>query len=203
MSLADLTALKTAVATDWLHRSDLTTAIGDFVALFESDFNSQVRVRQMETETSQVSTAGYLLHPTGWLGWKEIRGTNGGLEYELEPVTDEVAVGTTRGDSPPAYKYKVKGSRTYLYPSASGVTFPATYYVGVGLSSGTNWLLTAYPGAYLYGTLLQAVASIGDDPRVPLWQQAYDTVLNRIIADSKKQEYSGQVLRMRPDIRIV
>lgn len=202
MSFADLTSLKTAIANDWLHRSDLTTAIGDFVALFESDFNSAVRVRQMETETSQVSTAGYLLHPTNWLGWKEIRGTNGGIQYHLEPVSEEIATQMTAGDTAPATKYKVKGLRTYLYPAVNGVTFPTTYYLGVGLSSGTNWLLTSYPAAYLYGSLLQATAAIGDDPRVPLWQAAYQQVMERISSDSKRQEYPGQVLRMRPDISV-
>lgn len=203
MSLADLTALKTAIATDWLHRSDLTTVIGDFITLFESDFNSEMRVRQMETETSQISTAGYLLHPTSWLGWKEIRGTNGGIQYNLEPTSDEIAVKMTAGDTVPAKLYKVKGSRTYLYPAASAVTFPTTYYAGVALTSGTNWLLTAYPGAYLYGSLLQATAAIGDDPRVPLWSAAYSSILERIKADSQKAEWSGQALRMRPDIRVV
>jgi hypothetical protein len=144
-----------------------------------------------------------LLHPTGWLGWKEIRGTLGSTPYNLEPVSDEIAVKRTAGDVVPARFYKVKGSRTYLYPAASAVTFPTTYYAGVALTSGTNWLLTAYPGAYLYGTLLQAVAAIGDDPRVPLWASAYSAILERIKSDSKKQEWSGQVLRMNSDVRVV
>ena len=203
MSFADLTAFKAAVASDWLHRSDLTTAIGDYVALFESDFNSEMRVRQMEAETATVSTAGYLLHPTNWLGWKEIRGTNGGVQYELQPVTDEVAVAITAGDSVPARYFKVKGSKTYLYPSASGVTFPATYYEGVALTSGTNWLLTRYPGAYLYGTLLAASTASPDDARIPLWSQALTSIYERIKADSRKAEWSGTALQMRPDRRVV
>lgn len=203
MSLADYTALKAAIASDWLHRADLTTAIGDYISLFEADFNASMRVRQMETETSQISTAGYLLHPTSWLGWKEIRGTNGGVQYHLQPATDEVVTAVTAGDTVPARYYKVKGSRTYLYPAASAVTFPCSYYVGVGLTGGANWLLTAYPGAYLYGSLLQATAAIGDDPRVTLWQQAYLQTLDRIKADSKKAEWSGQALQMRPDYRVI
>lgn len=202
MSFADYTALKTAVANDWLHRSDLTTAIGDFVTLFESDFNSEMRVRQMEAETSQVSTAGYLLQPTNWLSWKQIQGVQGGVAYHLQPATDEVAVAITGGDSSPARYYKVNGSLTYLYPRVSGATFFSTFYLAVGLTSGTNWLLTRYPGAYLYGTLLQATAAIGDDPRVPLWISAYQAILERIKADSRKGEWSGQALQMRPDRRV-
>jgi hypothetical protein len=203
VSLADYTSLKAALASDWLHRADLTTSIGDFITLFESDINSDLRVRQMEQETTLTSTSGYLQHPTNWLSWKEIRGTNGGVQYELEPVSDEVAVNSTAGDSVPARKFKVTASKTYLYPSASGVAFPTKYYEAVALTSGTNWLLTRYPGAYLYGSLLQAVASIGDDPRVPLWKTAYDATIDRIKADSKKAEWSGQALRMQHDTPIV
>ena len=203
MSFADYTSLKSAVASDWMHRADLTTAIGDYIALFESDFNSQMRVRQMETETSQVSTAGYLTHPTSWLEWKNIRGTQGGVQYSLEPVTDEVGVAITGGDSTPARYYKTTGSRTYLYPSASGVTYPCIYFAGVALTSGTNWLLTAYPGAYLYGTLLQAVAAGMDDARVGLWATAYEAILERIRKDSRRGSFGGQALRMQLDSRVV
>lgn len=203
MSFADLTSLKAAIASDWLHRADMTTAIGDFVSLFESDFNSSMRVRQMEQETSIVSTSGYLLHPTNWLGWKEIRGTSGGVQYNLKPVTDEINIIQTAGDSVPARNYKVKGSKTYLYPSASAVTFPTTYYEGVALTSGSNWLLAAYPGAYLYGALLQAQVAIHNDMRVELIHAGYEKVLDRIRADSERAEWSGQVLQMRPDFRVV
>ncbi len=203
MSFADLTSLKTAIANDWLHRSDLTTAIGDYVSLFESDFNSAVRVRQMEAETSQISTAGYLLHPTNWLSWKEIRGTSGGNQYQLKPASDEVALPLTVLDSSPAKFYKVKGSRTYLYPGVNTVTFPATYYEGVALTGGTNWLLTRYPAAYLYGSLLQAAAAIVDDGRVPLWNQAYEQVLSRIRKDNDASSWSGQSLMPNHTTRVV
>lgn len=206
MSLADYTGLKTAVANDWLHRTDLTSQADDFIDLFESDFNAKTRVRQMEAQTSTASTSGYLTHPTGWLGWKEIKLAKDGTYYHLEPVTDEIAAIETYGEassSTPRY-YKVKGTRTYLYPPpASAVTFATTYYEGVALSSGTNWLLTAYPGAYLYGSLLQAVAFTGDDQRVPMWASAYEAIMASIRADSGRSEWSGQALQMRRDSGVV
>lgn len=200
MSFADYTSLKTAIATDWMHRADLTTTVGDFITLFESDFNAEIRVRQMEQETQLTSTAGYLLHPSNWLGWKEIRGTSNGIAYEIEPVSDEVARKRSAGDVPPARMFKVKGLKTYLFPAPTATAFDTTYYQGVALSSGTNWLLTAYPGAYLYGGLLQAVAFGFNDARIPLWQQAYEQIKQRIKADSRKAEWSGQALRMAPDL---
>lgn len=203
MSFADYTSLKSALVSDWMHRTDLTAVGADFIALFESDFNAEMRVRQMESETQLTSTSGYLLHPTGWLSWKEIRGTNAGVAYELEPVSDEVARKRTAGDSPPARMFKVKGSKTYLFPAASGVAFDTTFYQGVGLTSGTNWLLTAYPGAYLYGSLLAAVAFGVQDERIPLWQAAYTQIKEQIKKDSRKSEWSGQALRMSPDMQWV
>lgn len=207
MSLANYTAVL-SLPSEWLHRSDLVTAqADDFIDLFESEFNSTMRVRQMEAQTASVSTAGYLLHPTNWLQWKELRCTYNGSQYNLEPVTDEIAVERTFGEtstSTPTY-YKVKGDRTYLYPSASGVTINATYYEPVALTSSenTNWLLTRYPGAYLYGVLLQAAGFTGDDPRIPLWSAALTQIKEAIKADSRKSEWSGQVLRMNPDLGYV
>lgn len=205
MSLADYTGVRDAIRSDWLHRSDITTAqCDDFIDLFESDFNSQFRVREMEQQTTLTATAGYLLHPTNWLGWKEIRGTDGGNAYDLEPMGDEAAVDLTYGGiagSTPKF-YKTTGNRTYLYPANATGSYTVKYWEGVGLSSGTNWLLTRYPGAYLYGGLLQATAFVVDDPRIPLWQSAHADILAKIKSDSAKQSWGGQVLRMQP-MRVV
>jgi hypothetical protein len=205
MSFADYTSVKTAAVVDWMHRSDLTSQADDFMDLFESDFNSSMRVRQMEAQTSSVATTGYITHPSNWLGWKKLTATVGSNTYALEPASDEIAIDRTyseSGGATPRY-YKVLGSKTYLFPVNSAVTIAGTYYEGVALSSGANWLLTAYPGAYLYGMLIQCAAYVGDNESLVKWTQAYEIVVNRIKQDSKKGEWSGQALRMQPDVRVV
>lgn len=202
MSLADYTSLKTAISTDWLHRSDMTSQVDDFIDLFESDFNATMRVRQMEASTTLATTTGFITHPTSWLGWKLLTLTAAGITYALEQASNEYAVDATVGQTTvttPKY-FKVKGTRTYFWPSPSGAaSINTNYWEGVALSGGTNWLLTSYPGAYLYGTLLQATAAIGDDPRIPMWQGAYEQILDRIRRDSRRGEWSGQTLSMKPD----
>ena len=48
MALNNFTSLKTAIA-NWLNRTDLTNEItDDFIKLTEADFNSKLRIRQME-----------------------------------------------------------------------------------------------------------------------------------------------------------
>jgi hypothetical protein len=201
MSLADYTSVKAALG-DWLHRSDISSQADDFIDLFESDFNATMRVRQMEAQTTTASTVGYVPHPSNWLGWKELKASDGGSQYHIQPVTDEIAIRESFADTSdgiPKY-YKVTGTKTYLYPNpGSGVTIYGTYYEGVALSASTNWLLTSYPGAYLYGSLLQANAYTINDERVPLWAQAYENIKASIKADSRRAEWSGQVLQMKPD----
>jgi hypothetical protein len=199
MSLANYTDVKTALG-DWLHRADITSQCDDFIDLFESQFNAEMRVRQMEVETVISSTSGYLLHPSNWLGWKNIKGTSSGETYMPQPVSDETMIRETSGESSgTARYYKVTGSKTYLKPSPGDATnFTVTYWEGVALAS-TNWLLNAYPGAYLYGSLLQAHAYIIADERVPLWSAAYDSIKASIKRNSELSEWSGQVLQMKPD----
>lgn len=204
MSLADYTGLKAEIS-DWLHRTDISSQADTFIDLFESDFNSNMRVRQMEQRTQLTSTAGYLLHPTNWIGWKSIRGVSGGDTYNLEPISEESAIlltGDESSSSTPLY-YKTEGAKTWLYPYAAGVSLTVVYYEGVGLSTGTNWLLTAYPGAYLFGSLLGATSYISDDAQAAKWREAYDRALYTIKSDSRRSEWSGQVLQMKPSGRVV
>ena len=199
MSLADYTGVKAALG-DWLHRADITTQADDFIDLFESEFNATMRVRQMEQQTTIASTTGYLTHPSNWLGWKGIKATTGGNDYYLQPVTDETAIRETFALTGEPMYYKVTDSKTFIYPNpGSGVNFKTIYHEGVALSSGTNWLLTAYPGAYLYGGLLQAHGYTENDERIALWSQAYDAIKASIRSDSRRAEWSGQVLQMKPD----
>lgn len=44
----------------------------------------------------------------------------------------------------------------------------------------TNWLFEAHPDAYLYATLVEAEPYLGNDARVALWREAYDTAIQTI-----------------------
>lgn len=207
MAIDNYTSLLTAVGSNWLHRPDMTSVIPDFIGLFESEFNATMRVRQMERTTSIGSTSGYLAHPTQWRDWKNLVYLKDGERKLLQPISEEGAVIHTGDDTAgdPAY-YKVRNDRTYLYPSpASTATVEATYYEGVtalGTSHNTNWLLNAYPGAYLYGSLEQAIPYVGDDQRIPVWTNAKERLLEMMKRESKKAENGSQVLKIRPDVRV-
>lgn len=191
---------------NWLKRSDLTTAVlGDMLWLFEKKFNAELRLRNAEGVTTIGITSGYLTHPADWLQWKSITVIQGQYRTALGPLTEENAsvdygysyLGFPRG-------FVVRGDKTIIYPApGSGTwTYETVYQQAVPaltVSATTNWLLTAYPQAYLYGSLLESTLYNINDERIPLWKSAVDEALFKIEQASKKAKYSGAVMTARPD----
>jgi hypothetical protein len=70
----------------------------------------------------------------------------------------------------------------------------------LGTAAPTNWLLTQYPSAYLWGTLSFAAPYIGDDPRLQLWLGAREAAIERIrLADRRAKFPHG--LMIQTDVR--
>lgn len=207
MALDTYTSLTTAVASNWMHRSDLGTVVEDFIDLFESDFNSSMRLAQMQQSTSISSTAGYLPHPSQWRSWKQLELQNGTDRYNLVPISEESQILETgrEGNTTPRY-YVVRNDKTYLYPPpAANVTVNTIYYEGItslSTSKPSNWLLASYPGAYLYGALNEAAPYVVDDVRVPLWKAKLQETLQKLLVESDRIGYGDQVLKIRPDIKV-
>jgi hypothetical protein len=60
----------------------------------------------------------------------------------------------------------------------------------------TNWLLSEYPSAYLWGTLSYAAPYIGDDPRLQLWLSAREAAIERIrLADRRAKFPHGLMIQ--------
>jgi hypothetical protein len=66
MAISTYSELQASVA-DWLNRTDLTSAIGDFVALAESQFNRSIRHRYMITRSQATIDSEYSATPADWI----------------------------------------------------------------------------------------------------------------------------------------
>jgi hypothetical protein len=64
----------------------------------------------------------------------------------------------------------------------------------------TNWLLTQYPSAYLWGTLSYAAPYIGDDPRLQLWLGAREAAIERIRLADRRAKYPHGLM-IQTDVR--
>jgi hypothetical protein len=179
LALDSYLGLITAVQ-DFTGRSDLTTAKVDyFIDLAESYFNQNLRTHHMETTNGSLTySSGAITNPADFLGWKHLSITSNGTKYQLQPVALEqnnlVDDGTTGLPS----RYIVRGESTLLRPTpdSSGYTVEGTYYQKVpalSASQTSNWILTNYADAYLYGALAMSAAFTKDDPRISIWQQLF------------------------------
>lgn len=206
MSLADWTGLTASIGS-WLHRADHTSIAPDLISLAEQDFNDEVLARQMETQTSLTITAGYLPHPSDWLEWKLVEVTTNNGTHRVSPETEENAsdnqVGVTSAEP---YQFVVRGDKTYIRPppDSSSYTYPTVYFAKVpalSASQTTNWLLTRYPGAYLYGALAHAKAFLEDE----VWQYFNDQaqkMRDKINLRSRRSGKGRQALTMKPDVPV-
>lgn len=165
MALTTYAQLKSAVA-DYLDRSDLTSQIADCVTLAETCFNYgdeangiiAIRHRLMETTTTTTPSDGEITLDADFLEMKRV--THVGdrrkpLSYISPDSLDELAPVTEAGE--PSF-YTIIGS-TLITRSSDTSDISYTYYEKIPAlsdSNTSNWLLSASPNAYLYGTLYHA-----------------------------------------------
>ena len=91
MAIGTFAELKVATA-NWLDRSDLSDRIPEFISLAEASFNRILRIRDMETVSTAISTVAgtreYDL-PTGFVQMKEFHLTTDPLT-PLSYITPEM-----------------------------------------------------------------------------------------------------------------
>lgn len=179
MAITTFAELKTAVAT-WLARSDLTDNIPDFITLFEAAAARKLRVRPMETTGAITTTSGSGALPTGFLGFKRVT-WNGDVNLELTYKHPAILKGLypSTGTGVPA-DYTIEASNIVIRPvDDTGLT--VLYYAKNAAVSGTlNWLFTAYPDVYLFGSLVEAKLFLEDFEGAALWKARRDEIFDEI-----------------------
>jgi len=202
MAISTFAELKTAAA-NWLDRSDLTDRIPEFIALAEARFNRVLRIRDMETVSTAISTTGgtreYSL-PTGFVQMKEFHLTTDPLTplaYITPEMMSRMWAGSTTA-KPQVFTIIADNVRLGPSPDAVYTTSMLYYKTFTALSdaASTNDMLTNNPDVYLYGTLLEAEPFIMNDARVPLWLAAFEKAIGDIQNQDNKDRHSGSQLRV-------
>ena len=193
MAITTYTELKTAVAS-WLHRSDLTSVIPDFITLCEADFNRRLRIRAMENSTTGTTSTSETL-PAGFVGVKQFIITSGGSSFDLEYAPPETI--NTLGTTQRPYAYSFIGDSIVFGPSPDGAyDYTLTYYKALdslSVSTASNWMLANAPDVYLFGALAKAGAYIQKDTG---FMERYEQALAAVQSADKKDRY-GTALTMR------
>ena len=202
MALSNYSELKASVA-DWLNRSDLTSAITDFVSLAEAQMERTLRTRQMIVRANATISDEYSALPDDYLEAKSFKltGTNpiSPLVFQSINALDDLQV-TYTSSGQPKYFCVIGGQiRVLPVPDTSYVS-ELIYYAKLSklsTSNTTNWLLTLSPDVYLYGSLLQAAPYLQDDARIQIWAGLYQSGIDALNLADERGSMTGGALMAR------
>ena len=201
MALTTYAELKTSVG-DWLNRSDLTTAIPDFISLAEAQIERNLRTRQMISRSTATIDTEYAAVPADFLEVKSFKlNTNPPtpLQFETIDSMDNLSV-VYNSSGKPAYFSVVGGQFRFVPIPDTSYMGELTYYAKLSklsTSNTTNWLLTAAPDVYLYGALMQAAPYLQDDARIAVWASMYRAGLEEVTKADDRSSSTGGVLITR------
>jgi hypothetical protein len=187
MAISTYAELQTAVA-GWLHRSDLTTQIPDFITLAESRINRKLALLLQETEATLTATPASramavptrFASPLGlWLTTYEPRQALGYMLPTHLPVTDEASE---------SVYYTVNGSNIETEnPADQAYTYLLRYFINFDIAAtSTNSLLDAYPDIYLYGTLLESAPYLQDTTAFQIWENRFEVAVREATRESNR-----------------
>jgi len=194
MSISTYGELQTAIGT-WLDHSLFTARIPDFIALFEAAANRKLRTRFQETSTNLTPLSGSVLLPADYLLWRRVTWT-GSPRVELEYVHPSYLQSAYPSSSAGVPRvFTIEGSTLKIRP-ADDTALEFDYFQKVPAlsdSSTTNWLLSAHPDLYLFGSLVEAEMFGVNDERAPLWKARRDEIFDEIEKLSNKTRGAGTV----------
>lgn len=198
MALATYSDLQASV-TAWLNRPDLSGLVPDLIALAESRLNQDLdNIRSMETKVTLSTTANVstVSVPSDLIEMKRLQ-VLASPNYVLKYLSaDEFALQYPSGQTGKPEQFAVVGGSFELGPIPDGVySLELTYFQKIPPLSvnGTNWLLTAYPDAYLYGSLCAAQPYLMNDARLAVFERLYKQAVDGI---NGVDWYSGSTMRV-------
>ncbi len=188
MSITTYTELVAALdgASGYLHRTDLTAKIPDFIRLAESKINRKLRLLLQEQESTLTASVGSRLMavPTRfgtpialWLTTYLPREEIIYMNPERLPVT------TTSSAS---MYYTIDGNYVATEnPADIAYTYTFRYLTTFDIATtSTNTVLTDYPDVYIYGALAESVSITQDFDKLPIWTGKFDQAIKEAISDT-------------------
>lgn len=205
MALATYSDLLASVAS-WLHRTDMAALIPDFIVLAESRMNGDLASRSMEVRTTLTCMPGPTLAarlvplPSDMLEMRRLSVVDTDPAVVLEYKSPDQLMVDNRyilAAAKPAC-FTVIGSNIELSPPPDSAYPLELIYQqrlpALSFGNPTNWLLTAFPDAYLFGTLLAACPFTQDDERIAVYERRYQAAVDTI---NSIDWYSGSTMRVR------
>lgn len=194
MTISTYSELTSAVAT-WSSRNDLTSQIDEFVLLCEADMQTRLKLLEFETTATVTITAGTGSLPAGFLAARSVY-WDGDPDRPIQYVTPEKYDDMRVNDSGDGYFYTIVGGSIMTTPMGDGsiVMTHSARFVPLSDANTTNAILTDFPNAYLFGSLLQLALFIEDDAAAQKWGTLYNSVVDRMNRNNEDRKYAGPLV---------
>lgn len=201
MGLANYSDLQTSIG-NWIHRSDLTSVIPDFVSMAEARISRDLRLRKQMTTATLTATAGSptVALPADWLSFENISvAANPDRNLVYVPIEHIDSKYNSASSGIPAV-YTIEGDDLILAPTPdSAYSLPVIYYARFPslITNSTNWLMTNHPNVYLFACLIEAAQYTYDNDKVQMFSARYNEGLQRLQAQDDEAQHSGSALRIK------
>lgn len=195
MALTTYAELQTAIVSEVDRSGDaaLVAAVPDLIKRAEAKLNRRLRLREMETQATATyaatNTTRRIANPTGLLEM---------LSLWIKPASAaDTQYRLLRQVTPAQFAkyYSVQGDVTHFVMRSdielnavvgADHTLQMHYFKRLDIATdSTNWLLTNYPDAYLYGALVEYLsfdAGAAESPNAPLWPVRLAEVMEELNA---------------------
>jgi len=202
MAFTSYSDLKTTVA-NYLGRSDLTSAIPDFISMAELRLSRDLRTRQMlkSATATTVSSNAKVSLPTDFLEIRDLH-VQGNPRFPVTYLSPSAFSRDAAADESgkPNY-YTILASEFQFAPVPDTTyTLEILYYAKptqMSASVSSNVFLANYYDALLYASLLEAEPYLINDARSQTWATLYDRAIKNISDADSRGEYSGVPLIMK------
>ena len=190
MGLANYSELQSSIA-DFLNRSDLTSAIPDFITMAEKRMNREIRHWRMENRATASASSRYSVLPTDYVEAIRLHLEVDNRPIELVSYHEMQSLRENNDDTGgKPTSYSITQGEIELFPTPDATYSIEFYYYAslptLSASQTTNVILTNFPDAYLYGSLIHAAPYLQEDARMNSWAALYQSAINDINADSEK-----------------
>ena len=190
----------------YLFHQRLANRYDNCTQLFETSVNSRLRVLPMEAMVLLTTTSGDVALPTDYITWRTVRPTVATITApsslppykELEYVHPAYLPPVGRGFD---RLFTIEGNTFKVRPVDDRADAYELHYYGkvptvVGANATTNWLLTEYPNAYLFGVLTELFAAQRNAEAAQLYKARRDETFQEII-----QRYAMTTGATSPQVR--
>lgn len=196
------TGLQASIA-DWLHRSDMAVIIPDLIVLAEARIARDLRLRRQIVTSTLTTTANVqtVALPSDYLELENLS-VNTSVERNLVYMNIEAmnVKYPQGGYSGTPVAYTLEAANLLFGPTPdTAYTIGILYYGRIAALSvtPTNWLLSNFPGIYLFGALAEAGDYVRDPANLQTWETKYAKAIEAVQRMDDQSMFSGSALRVR------